>query len=151
MKKQVEFEEEKNETSMLNVRVYTNILRQNFITSIPFKTKCKEKILPFIVIDVGYGENSKRLQKPVIPNLYVINQRVPSASETAVVPSTHLSLSGMSVKAALSKSNLTLSQIREASAERLPTPESQLSFKEVTPNAPKLPSTLQMTRSKPLS
>jgi hypothetical protein len=134
------------EKSFRKIRVYTNSLRQSFITSVPLHNNCGDKILPFIILDIGYDDQSRRQQKPVISNLYTINQTPLSITEAVMVPSSQMSM--MSGKNNLVKQNQTLAQIREASAERLPTPESQVSFQPASPRLPKLPTSLQLKRSR---
>ena len=115
----------------------------------PFHNNCGDKIIPFIVLDIGYDEQSRRQQKPVISNLYTINQNIFLGSEITVIPPSQLST--ISGKANYNKTNQPLAQIRETSAERLPTPESQISFKPTSPKIPKNPSNLQLKKSKPLN
>lgn len=59
--------------------------------------------------------------------------------------SSSLSVASMSMQQNLTRSNPTLQQLREANDDLLPTPESQMSYKEMPPNAPPLPSDLKAT------
>ncbi len=138
---------EAKEKSFKNIRIYTNILRQSYVTSIPFHNNCGDKLLPFIVLDVGYDDQSRRLQKPIHnSNLYSLNQNIIQGNEVSVIPPSQLST--ISGKTTYLKPSQTLPQIRETSAERLPTPESQISFKPGSPKIPKNPTMLQLKRSK---
>jgi hypothetical protein len=78
-------------------------------------------------------------------NIGKVNQHEESSSS--------LSAAYLTVRQSLSRTNnRTLLQIKEASASLIKSPESQLSYKPMTQNAPPLPSDLSqsMIRSKPM-
>lgn len=114
---------------------------------------CDDQAIPYIAMDTGDEDNqSTRLVKPVMPNLITSLQQQSSVNEATTIQAdvaSGLSAAGLSVRQSLSRSNQTLKQIREASAE-VQTTESQLSYKPLTPQAPPLPNGLGLTRSKPL-
>ena len=116
--------------------------------------------MPFLAFDTGDDDNlSRRQQKPIISNLMSsLQQAGVQNTSGSLTSSPTLSAAGLSVRQSFSRLNQTLQQIREASAEtqhtdQIPSPESQLSYRKMTPNAPALPQNLQrtLTRSKPLS
>jgi hypothetical protein len=103
---------------------------------------------------------SVRLIKPVMPNVIGSESPHQSAEQTSQQMTNNssqdvfssVSAAGLSIRQSLSRSNQTLKQIREASAEvhEKVSTESQLSYKPITPNAPALPTNLALIRSKPI-
>lgn len=131
-------------TNQKELKVYVNHLRQSFVTSIRLEYQSSD-VIPYIVFDSdAEEEQSRRLFKPVVPNMVATYQQS-SDMRKGLDGSPILSAAGASVRQALSRSNQTLQQIREASAELMPSPESQLSYKPMTPNGPQLPANLQLT------
>lgn len=131
------------------INAYVNTLRQTFVSSFKIENQCVDT-LPFIVFDCDDEEElSRRLFRPVLPNM-ITNLQQSSSMRHANDHSPSLSAAGASIRQALSRSNQTLQQIREASNEIIPSPESQMSYKVLTPNGPPLPQDLQQsfTRSK---
>lgn len=141
-------------------------LRQNFITKINLENDCSAEFMPFVSFNSPDDEEnqSRRLQKPILTAINSINNSsfqnqqgysVASASSHLTSKnSSGFSVAGQSIRQSLSRANLTLQQIREASSEVFfPAPESQLSFQPMSPKAEPLPShlTLQLSRSKPLN
>lgn len=127
---------------------YMTPLRQAYVTKMTINNSCKD-VIPYIAFDTGEEESqSRRLFRPIMPNL------INTFQQSSVVSNMHdsspsLSAAGISIRQSLSRLNTTLQQIREASTEVTITPESQLSFKPMTPNAPALPSNLQtLSRSR---
>lgn len=127
---------------------YVTNLRQKFVANIKIASKCTEST-PYLAFDCENDEeHSRRLYRPILSNM--IPHYAQSSIKMQNDQSPNLSVAGASMRQTLSRSNQTLQQIREASAELITTPESQLSFKQMTPNAPPLPPDLQksFTRSK---
>lgn len=121
-------------------------LRQHFVASMHIPNSCTEST-PYLAFDSeNDGEHSRRLYRPVLSN--VLPNYGSSSLKMENEPSPNLSVAGASLKQTLSRSNQTLQQIREASAEVIHTPESQLSYKPMTPNAPPLPPDLQKSFSR---
>ena len=136
-----------------------NFFRQSYILSIKLPTDCNKETYPFIIFDMADMENfSVRLTKPVMPNIMGTasqSSQEQSSSQQIVNNSqdafSSLSAAGLSIRQSLSRSNQTLKQIREASAEVVvPPSESQMSYKPFD-SGPALPPNLQaLTRSKPI-
>lgn len=125
---------------------YMTNLRQHFVTNVNIPNNSTESV-PYLVFDCeNDGQYSRRLYRPVLSN--VIPNFASSSLKIDNEQSPNLSVAGASLKQTLSKSNQTLQQIREASAEAIKTPESQLSYKPMTPNAPPLPADLQKSFSR---
>jgi len=144
--------EKTNKNSDSCLRAYLTQLRQSYVTDIDLAlSRNQDEIsMPFLIFDGGEEEDqSKRLQRPVMHHIMSTLQNSISTMNDAITPS--LSAAGASMRQTLSHSNPTLLQIKEANDEVLPSPESQLSYKAMTPNAAALPSNLQMTRSKPIN
>ena len=137
-----------------NLRIYLTHMRQYYINSMSISCSCIDSVMPFIAFDTGDDDNlSRRQQKPIISNLASTLQQTSSEKNSyGSGSSPALSAAGMSVRQSCSRTNYTLQQIREASAEQPPTPVSQLSYKPYTPQGPPLPANLQRTfvRSKQL-
>jgi hypothetical protein len=143
--------EKGNKSSAKSLRAYMTQLRQSYVTDMDLALSINEDeaSMPFLMFDSGEEEDqSKRLQRPVMHHIMSTLQNSISTINDTITPS--LSAAGASMRQTLSQSNPTLQQIKEANDEVLPTPESQLSYKAMTPNAAALPANLQMTRSKPI-
>lgn len=141
----------KKETSPTGLKLYMNHLRQVFVTSLSgIANECTD-VMPFLIVDCIDEENqSRRTHKPIMTNLITYNgvsggNSTQDESSGAFRPEKASSLSAASVniKMNLSRSNQTLQQLREANNDLIPTPESQLSYKRLTPNGPPLPLNLQ--------
>ena len=142
------------------LRAYMNFFRQSFVISINLPYDCDNEAFPFVIFDMADLENfSTRLIRPVMPNVIGSESSTQSAEQTShqIINNSQdafssISAAGLSIRQSLSRSNQTLKQIREASAEATEkvSSESQLSYKPITPNAPALPANLAMTRSKPI-
>ncbi|CAF0814108.1 unnamed protein product [Brachionus calyciflorus] len=127
------------------LKAYITNLRQSFVTTVSIQHKCSD-IIPYLVFDCEDEEDqSRRLYRPVLSNVISNYQ---TESKNTYDHSPHLSAAGVSLRQNLSRSNQTLQQIREASAEIMRSPESQLSYKPMTPNAAPLPVELQMSFSR---
>ncbi|RNA04920.1 dynein beta ciliary-like, partial [Brachionus plicatilis] len=132
----------------IEISAYSTNLRQNFIAKFKIPNNCSESV-PYLAFDCENDEeHSRRLYRPVLSN--IISNHIQSSMNMQDDQSPNLSVAGASMKQTLSRSNQTLQQIREASAEVTKSPESQLSYKPITPNGPPLPAELQksFTRSK---
>ena len=160
--KQIEENSKKpGEKNMLNC--YMTHLRQCFITKINLENSCVQEFMPFISFNSPDDDEnqSRRLQKPIMTAVNMISTSgyqprtfTSALSHVTKNSSSSFSAAGHSMRQSLSRANLTLQQIREASSEVFfPAPESQLSFKPMTPNAAPLPPhlSLQLSRSKPLN
>lgn len=132
-----------NDNTKIKLRAYTNKYRQTHLLDLEnISIKCQDKFLPYLIMDVGYEEKySRRQQKILISNLDNLSQEYTSNSttttnqtESTYVPNSKLELIRTQ----------RLSQIREASVERLPTPESQLSYKSLSPTTSNLPNDLKL-------
>jgi hypothetical protein len=128
--------------------VYMNQLRQKRVTEFSLKSSCADT-LPYIVMDTGDDENqSRKLFKPIVPNLIgngggQQQQQLSSSSQVA-------NENGGSYSQRQALTNR--SNANRASTVEMPTPESQMSYKPITPNGPPLPTTLKMLdRSRPIS
>ena len=171
-------QEASNKLNTNNIRVYTNNLRQYHIIDMkPIQFNCSDELIPYIAFDTGIDElQSLRLHKPIITNLISAYQQSTvesmklnniTNSNTNMIgsknnitkvnqheeSSSSLSAAYLTVRQSLSRTNnKTLLQIREASAALVKSPESQLSYKPMTQNAPPLPPDLSQTmiRSKPM-
>ncbi len=142
--------EKDHKSSVTCLPAYMTQLRQSYVIDINLAlNKNQDEVsMPFLMFDSGEEEDqSKRLQRPVMHHIMSTLQKSISTINDTVTPS--LSAAGASMRQTLSHSNQTLQQIKEANDEVLRSPESQLSYKPMTPNAPALPSNLQMARSKP--
>ena len=136
-------------------------LRQCFVTKISLENSCVDAFMPYISFNSPDDEEnqSRRLTKPIMTAVNMISQsgyqpRALTLSHVTKNSNASFSAAGHSMRQSLSRANLTLQQIREASSEVFfPAPESQLSFKPMTPNAAPLPPhlSLQLSRSKPLN
>jgi len=138
------------------LRVYMNRLQLEYIMSLPLKIADSKRFNPFTVLDIGQPENeSKRRTKSLATNLLSIiessKKLLEEPSQRSKVESSNLNLvfSSSSNQEEFDKKNLVksgpasaLSKIHEKSDERLSSPESQLSYQALTPNAPQLPSDL---------
>jgi hypothetical protein len=127
-----------SEKKAQEVFVYMNHLRQKLITKIALKNVCSNSI-PYLVMDTGDEDNqSRKLFKPIVPNL--IGNTVQMTSM--------MQMNENNKTAMTNRSNV----IRAASTVELPTPESQMSYKPITPIAAPLPPNLKtLDRSKPIS
>jgi hypothetical protein len=127
------------------VFVYMNHLRQKFVTKIPMKNTCAET-MPYLVMDTGDEDNqSRKLFKPIVPNL--IGNTVQQTS--SMMQMSNEPFNGNNTKTALTNRSNVM-HVR-ASTVDLPTPESQISYKPITPNATPLPPSLKtLDRSKPM-
>ena len=158
------------ETSKKNIQnstsVYMTHLRQYYVTTINLVNNCSAEFIPFISFNSPDDEEnqSRRLLRPILTGINPANNLLFQQQQTYSLESASsrmtknsnpsFSAAGQSMRQSLSRANLTLQQIREASSEVfLPAPESQLSFKPMTPKAEPLPPhlALQMSRSKPLN
>lgn len=143
----------KAETS-IKLRVYMNHLRQNFITNMNIAIDC-DGVTPFVVFNSIDEENqSRRVHRPIIANIISYQQSSSlrlskNKFDTAENNLSSLSAASLSMRQNLSRSNQTLQQLREANADLRHTPESQLSYKRMSPNGPPLPNDLlgSLTRS----
>jgi hypothetical protein len=169
--------EPSNKSNSNIIRAYANNLRQNHIIDMKnINFHCSDELIPYIAFDTGIDElQSLRLHKPIITNLISAYQQSTvesmkmntTNSNTNVVgsknniskvnqheeSSSSLSAAYLTVRQSLSRTNnRTLLQIKEASASLMKSPESQLSYKPMTQNAPPLPPDLSqsMVRSKPM-
>jgi hypothetical protein len=159
-----------------NIRAYSNNLRQYHIIDMKnIQFNCSEELIPYIAFDTGVEDlQSLRLHKPIISNLIsayqqstvesmklnTANNNVIGSKNKVIKVNNHheessssLSAAYLTVRQSLSRTNnKTLLQIREASDALVKSPESQLSYKPMTQNAPPLPSDLSQTmvRSKPM-
>jgi hypothetical protein len=131
-----------NENIKLKLRAYTNKFRQNHVLDLDnISIKCNKNFLPYLILDVGYEEKySRRQQKIVISNLDNLSKEYTSNSASTNQTDTYNTSNS---KLELIRTQ-RLSQIREASVERLPTPESQLSYKLLTPTTSNLPNDLKL-------
>lgn len=129
-------------------------------------------LTPFLVFDsIDESNQSRRLQQPVVAATKNLHQNssalfsnsmtsggghastyremmgaASTAGQLAGAPRSSLSAASMSMRQNLTQSNPTLQQLREANDDlMMPTPESQLSYKEMPPNAPPLPPNLKST------
>ena len=130
------------------LHVYMNHLRQHFITKVPSRISCTET-MPYLVLDTDEEENqSRKLFKPIVPNL--IGGTLQRSSAMQINADTNMSPNN-APKQQPNTARSNLQQICE-SMTALPTPESQLSYKPVTPNGPPLPIDLRaLNRAKPLN
>lgn len=156
-------EETDQNNNQNSISVYMTHLRQFYVTKINLNDSCSAEFLPFISFNSPDDEEnqSRRLVRPILTgtnpaNSLFYQQQQTYSLESASTKNSNPSFSaaGHSIRQSLSRANLTLQQIREASSEVFfPAPESQLSFKPITPKADPLPPhlALQMSRSKPLN
>jgi hypothetical protein len=137
--------------------VYMTHLRQDLVTKIPINfvsSSDSPPLLPFIVLDaVDDEKESRKLFKPIVPSLigssqqqssFLQNEQQTHAASTSTIKQQNSSRS-------TNKNSVLLSAKKEINNEPK-TPESQLSYKPMTPNAPPLPPSLKaLERSKPIS
>lgn len=112
----------------VGVHLYMNQLRQCWVNKIELKCECSDTI-PFLVMDAGSedAKQSRKLFKPIIPNL----------------------IGGISSS---QSKNGQFTQTKILSSNEIAKPESQLSYKPLTPIAPPLPANLRtLDRSKPIN
>ena len=159
--------DENTEQSNINdtLNFYMTHLKQFLITKINLENDCFQEFIPYLSFNYPDDEEnqSRRLIKPIVTAMntnfsnFQQQQTISSASTSSQLTknsSASFSAAGHSMRQSLSRGNLTLQQIREASSEVFfPAPESQLSFKPMTPKAAPLPQhlSLQMSRSKPIN
>jgi hypothetical protein len=127
-----------------NIRMYKNILREGYITSIPILNAHKDQAIPFIVLDLGTYASDV-----IDERLYLkrhAHYSLSMLSEDSLSVSTNPSELENIIK------HKALTEIVENSTENFKTPESQLSAKVMTPVCQPLPAQLQLlSRSKQFS
>lgn len=150
------------------IYAYMTHLRQNLSITMRFSSKHSSNLIqtgwitPFLVFDsIDENGQSRRLQRPVVAATKNLNQNssilfgggslMSGGRGSRVVGANAVDTRGMSSLSAasltmrqnlLTQSNPTLEQLREANDD-LPTPESQMSYKEMPQNAPPLPVNLK--------
>jgi len=163
--KKIDESSNKSDKPISTLSVYMTHLRQCFVTKISLENNCVDEFMPYVSFNSPDDEEnqSRRLIKPIMTAVNMISQSgyqprtftsTSTLSHGTKNSNASFSAAGHSLRQSLSRANLTLQQIREASSEVFfPAPESQLSFKPMTPNAAPLPPhlSLQLSRSKPLN